>query len=530
MKKYNLVEYTWIPCFDLDDNFKKMNLKDILMNAHNIESLACDSSMQKLAIQQMLGAIIGRIYSEELEEEGQDFWFDLMDEGKFDVDKIVEYLEGQYDNLWVLNDEGIPFMQLVSLEDCDNLKPVSNFVSTMDVSANKDKLYTPAIESLYIDEAIRWLITFQACSTKSAFQGGTEKNDVPVSQASGRLANTLQMGYKGINLFETILLNLPCRKMDEGVYPRYKSTSWENMEVFKKGVKILEIEKGDLSAIWTFITKRCRLKFNDDFTQVEGIYVYTKNKNFHTYNQKLDEIDPYRVWEKKGSDFVKNDNGEYRAYKMSSSNTSLMTCMESATSIQPNDPKGKISYPWWKGSQQTADYMMYDYTIEYFLQALDSKGVMFDWSTHTSLYIDHRVYEDEQVKNQYEIIIHRYLKDVLYRCERMLKLVDQTSSDGMYSIVGNRVLSLITGRQMSHEVVEEVRKFMIKVVHEVKDYTVTKVIEGKFGTTSTLGKETKKNYVKQSITDLQEMLLNEVIDMERGAYGCLKSQKLQTES
>lgn len=248
--KYNLLNESWIPVIENGSlKNKKVSLIEIFENAEKFKSLAGDTKTQDFAMTRLLLAVLQTVFSR-FDYDGKPHPGIILDE-KFrqveDVDEdyldeeYIDSLEETWKKLWTTKkfpeivsdylrmweghfyflDDKYPFYQ-VSKEEIDGSKinkvnPSSvsgkNINRMISESGNKVALFSPKYdkgknkEILKEDEALRWLLTFQAysgLSDKVIF--GKEKYEIPNSK--GWLFDIGGIYFEANNLFDTLVLNL----------------------------------------------------------------------------------------------------------------------------------------------------------------------------------------------------------------------------------------------------------------------------------------------------------------------------------
>lgn len=248
--KYNLLNESWIPVIENESlKNKKVSLIDIFENAEKYKGLAGDTKTQDFAMTRLLLAVLQIVFSrfdydgkphpgiildekfrqvedvdedyldEEYTESLEETWKKLWSTKKF-PEIVSDYLRMWEDHFYFLDDK-YPFYQ-VRKEEIDGSKinkanPSSvsgkNINRMISESGNKVALFSPKYdkgknkEILKEDEALRWLLTFQAysgLSDKVIF--GKEKYEIPNSK--GWLFDIGGIYFEANNLFDTLVLNL----------------------------------------------------------------------------------------------------------------------------------------------------------------------------------------------------------------------------------------------------------------------------------------------------------------------------------
>lgn len=215
-KTYNLLEESWIPCINWENKLCIFSLKEVILNAEKIRSLAADLPMVNGALMLFLHAFTSAIFG----IEDIDRWEELYKTGTFHGEKFLEYAAKWHDR-FDLFDETHPFFQdpKFGLRDKDlkNLtkgakpspKSFSGLLMHM-ASGSNATLFDHSMDAdkhIYTaEETARLLIMIQAYSLggMTAASIGNDKyyKDAPFSR-------DILFLTRGSNLFETLILNIP---------------------------------------------------------------------------------------------------------------------------------------------------------------------------------------------------------------------------------------------------------------------------------------------------------------------------------
>lgn len=194
---FNLVDEPWLPCTRLDGTAVTLNLRDVLAQAHQLQSLAGDSPPQTAALHRFLLAILHRIFG----PTGYDGWADLWQAQQFDASTVNTYLDNWRHRLDLFDAER-PFYQSAD----PRVKSKSTISLSHDrASGNNATLFDHHTEEggerLTPAEAARVLITAQAYGL-AGLSGITQKF------TDGTCSGGIIFLVEGDNLKQTFLLNM----------------------------------------------------------------------------------------------------------------------------------------------------------------------------------------------------------------------------------------------------------------------------------------------------------------------------------
>jgi CRISPR system Cascade subunit CasA len=199
---YSLIEEPWIPCEQQDGTIGELGIGPLLVQAHQLRAIAAPSPLTTAALHRLLLAVLHRCFGpSDLDE-----WEALYRAGRFDGDRIGEYLEkwkGRFD----LFDEQHPFYQVPGL----SLEPRPAFRLEIERSIYGSAVHLfehrpdDAPTSLGPAEGARALVTLQAFHLGGLMSRA--KGEKP-SAAGAPLAKAAMVLVLGDNLFETLMFNL----------------------------------------------------------------------------------------------------------------------------------------------------------------------------------------------------------------------------------------------------------------------------------------------------------------------------------
>ncbi len=197
MNSFNLVDEKWIPCQLLNGSFGLFSLSEVLIRAHEIQTIVPKYPMEKISLSRLLLAILHRNFGPRSKKDWKSLWQDK----RWDIDSLMDYFHKWHDR-FDLFDEFHPFYQTINIDG--EIRPINGYTFHLAeyhlASGNNATLFdhhteTDEIVFNYADAA-RLLVNAQSF----AFGFRTYK-DGP----SARGVNFLLLGD---NLFQTLLLNM----------------------------------------------------------------------------------------------------------------------------------------------------------------------------------------------------------------------------------------------------------------------------------------------------------------------------------
>lgn len=160
MPSFNLIDQPWIPCIPHTGNGPVLlGLRDTLVHAHEHRELLDNSPLVTVALHRLLLAIIHRtLHGPRTTAE----WQALREQGRFDVQRISDYLESCRSRL-DLFDSQRPFYQVPRMEDVNTISAAT--LAHEKASGNNSTLFdhtTNSTGALIPHQAARYLVAFQA--------------------------------------------------------------------------------------------------------------------------------------------------------------------------------------------------------------------------------------------------------------------------------------------------------------------------------------------------------------------------------
>jgi CRISPR system Cascade subunit CasA len=196
---FNLIDQRWIPCVLPNGKTEELNLRDTLLNAHEITAIFDPSPLVTAALHRLLLAILHRNFGPASQTE----WKALWQAGRFDANTLNNYF-ATWSHRFDLFDEEHPFYQVVKFPSANKIiaaneilteLPKQNTAAWFDHSTYEaGPLLTPAV-------ATRAIIGIQAYKLAGTFIPPLGYTDAPIARPMSFLVI-------GKTLFETLLLNL----------------------------------------------------------------------------------------------------------------------------------------------------------------------------------------------------------------------------------------------------------------------------------------------------------------------------------
>jgi len=197
---FNLIEQPWIPCVDTEGSVIELSLRETLVQAHNLRSIAGDSPLETAALYRLLLAVL---HSALRGPENAAAWNELWQAGKWEAPWLHDYL-GTWKHRFDLFDPERPFYQ--ARDDRVEAKSIISLVMDM-VSGNNATLFDHHLEEtgvlLFPPKAARVVVTAQTFGL-AGFCNPKQKltfTDAPWTRG-------IIFFVESDNLFETLALNM----------------------------------------------------------------------------------------------------------------------------------------------------------------------------------------------------------------------------------------------------------------------------------------------------------------------------------
>lgn len=223
MKPFNLIDDPWIFCVYDNDEVKEISLRQVFEDLPRIRILTGDIPQQIMPILRVILSIIYCAYAEKEDinwtRSGlKQLWLQTWENGSFDTELILNYLESYHERFNLFDDEH-PFFQTPHLKYVGNngYDPVNKLIP--DVPKEDKFLFSlrapQALKSISLSEAVRNIIFAQAydvAGIKTPVDGNTfvQKGKVYAPKESATTGWDGAIGglfAEGTNLFETLMLN-----------------------------------------------------------------------------------------------------------------------------------------------------------------------------------------------------------------------------------------------------------------------------------------------------------------------------------
>lgn len=303
--EFNLLDEPWIRVMDAQCRVRELSLTDVLLHAHEYQSLSGELPTQDVAVLRLLLAVLHTVFARmdmqgnphrlEDKDEAVEFWQELWKNGKLPEQPIRTYLEQWHERFWLFHPER-PFAQVAELTYGTGYE-ASKLNGEISESSNKKRLfssYTGAEkEQLTYAQAARWLIHLNSVDD-SAIKPSKEGK---AASATGKLesAGTGWFGkigltvLKGETLFQTLLLNFVLDHTSE--ISVQQCPVWEREKITLDEAK--EIPKIDnLAELYTIPSRKIKLIRAMD--KVTGFYAI-KGEFF---SEEVGLIEPMTAWRK----------------------------------------------------------------------------------------------------------------------------------------------------------------------------------------------------------------------------------------
>lgn len=199
---FNLIDEPWIDAVDADGTRKEYSLRDLLAQAHALQSIYDDSPLVVAALLRMILALLHRVYDGPRNRRA---WQAIWTAGKFDVARLETYFE-QWHSRFDLFDAEHPFYQTIHAAVDEQIKPISTLLPEL-ATGNNATLFDHTTDAsdvaLSPAEAARILITAHSFGL-----AGPCNPQLKLYFTDGTTARGMIFLAEGNSLFETLVLNL----------------------------------------------------------------------------------------------------------------------------------------------------------------------------------------------------------------------------------------------------------------------------------------------------------------------------------
>jgi len=194
---FNLIDQPWIPCIRGDGTLTEVGLRELLLDAHNLRALACETPLHNAAIMPVALALLHRVFGPSSKAE----WKSLWQSGAFPPEALNDYFAKWYERFDLFHPER-PFYQVHD----ERLSPKSSLYLAESI-ANSDTLFDHRTEESFSPftppEAALTLLAAQFFRLGGGITGKETPNLVDGTQAKG-----ITLFASGETLFKTFMLNL----------------------------------------------------------------------------------------------------------------------------------------------------------------------------------------------------------------------------------------------------------------------------------------------------------------------------------
>ena len=208
---YNLIDEPWISCSSRDGT-KKMGLRDLLTNAHELHELESYNPLTVVALLRILLALVHRVMGGPRKEKE---WIELFISGRFPQESFTRYFQ-TFSNRFDLFSDTHPFYQTAGLSILDSKEieaPVSVTTIMLErASGNNKTLFDHTTDGTSVEltpeQAAHALITNQMFALGGLNKKTTNHFGYQQSYLNAAMVSGIFIALTGDSLFETIMLNL----------------------------------------------------------------------------------------------------------------------------------------------------------------------------------------------------------------------------------------------------------------------------------------------------------------------------------
>lgn len=194
---FNLIDQPWIPCIKHDGTVDEVSLRTLLVDAHNLRAICCETPIMTAAVLPVALALLHRVFGPKSISD----WKRLWDGGMFPEEALDGYFARWHERFDLFHPER-PFFQVRD----ERLTPKST-VYLAESIANSDTLFNHLLEETAAPpgpaQAARVLITAQFFRLGGGVTGKSTPNLI-----DGSLARGVLFFASGDSVFETLALNL----------------------------------------------------------------------------------------------------------------------------------------------------------------------------------------------------------------------------------------------------------------------------------------------------------------------------------
>jgi CRISPR system Cascade subunit CasA len=302
-ERFNLLDEAWISVIDGDSVARDVSLKEALLRAHEIRTLANELPTLDFAILRLLLAVLHSIFARcdadgkpdafddesDPETKALERWKSLWDRNGLPAQPILDYLKEWHERFWLIHDER-PFYQVAGLT-IGTEYGAAKLIGDISQSNNKPRLFAGRENrsSVSFGEAARWLIYLNAYDdTSSKAKGKTADGGKLPSPGAGYLGKLGMVILEGENLFETLMLNLVLAN-EKGRPFLPSEPTWEQQE--RREERINVSRPAGMAELLTIQSRRIKMMVDGD--EVTG-YRLLGGDFFDTENALIEQMTLWR--------------------------------------------------------------------------------------------------------------------------------------------------------------------------------------------------------------------------------------------
>jgi CRISPR system Cascade subunit CasA len=199
---FNLIDEPWLGAVDGTGTLKDYSLRDLLAQAHDLQSLYDDSPLVVAALLRMILALLHRVYDG---PRNRREWQSIWAAGKFDTTRLDDYFEHWHDRFDLFDAEH-PFYQTIHAAVDEQIKPISTLLPELATGNNATLFdHTTDASDIVLSPAAAARILIAAHSFGLA---GPCNPQLKLYFTDGTTARGMIFLAEGNSLFETLVLNL----------------------------------------------------------------------------------------------------------------------------------------------------------------------------------------------------------------------------------------------------------------------------------------------------------------------------------
>ena len=282
---FNVLHDPWIPIVDMKGERRELGVLDTLRNAHELRAVSDASPMVEYSVYRFLTVLLmDALRPEELEDLAG-----LLEEGRFDAEKLNEYVETceKEGVSFDLFDEENPFMQTPIVPEWDRKTKPAAVLDYAVPSGNNHLHFDHQVEreAYSAAKSMRMMLAAQMFCTSAAQGYPSNVNGAP----------PWLVLIDGDNLFETLVLNMVCTDQIRIAFDE-PPVIWRNTGTVESKRKVAQTS-------WLygmiFPARRIHLVPGEDGTVTE-VYL----------SQGMNYVDPAN-WQDPHVVYIVNDKGKF---------------------------------------------------------------------------------------------------------------------------------------------------------------------------------------------------------------------------